>query len=146
MHVWGTCGEMLGVYSLRMRNWGRPREYQAIQDMPTPKSVRDMQQLSGCIAYLGRFLACMGEKILQFYQLLKGGATFTWTSLCQQAFEQLKAYLSKASLLVSPVEGETLFMYLAVTKAVVSSILCSFMKWNNDAHLLRESCISWVGS
>lgn len=58
----------------------------------------------------------------------EGGSTFTWTSTCKQAFEQLKEYLSSVPLLFSPIEGETLFMYLAVTEAVVSSVLCSL--WN----------------
>lgn len=37
----------------------------------------------------------------------------------------LKEYLSHAPLLVSPIEAEILFMYLAVTKVVISSIICS---------------------
>lgn len=38
----------------------------------------------------------------------------------------LKAYLSSAPLLVSLVKEETLFMYLAVTEAIISFVLCSF--------------------
>lgn len=34
-------------------------------------------------------------------------------------------YLSEIPFLVSPIEGETLFINLAVTEAVVSSVICS---------------------
>lgn len=67
----------------------------------------------------------MGEKSLPFYRLLKGETAFEWTVECQHTFDQLKEYLSHPPLLVSLVEGETLFMYLAVTKAFVSSVICA---------------------
>lgn len=67
----------------------------------------------------------MGKKSLPLYQLLNGSVSFEWTSKCQRAFDMLKEYLSHAPLLVSPIEAEILFMYLAVTKVVISSIICS---------------------
>lgn len=42
----------------------------AIQEIPPPKSVREVQHLSSCMAYLGLFLAHLREKSLLFYQLL----------------------------------------------------------------------------
>lgn len=35
----------------------------AIQDMPTPRNVRDVQRLSKCLAYLGKIFVRMGEKV-----------------------------------------------------------------------------------
>lgn len=96
-----------------------------IQRMQTPKSVKDIQKLSGCIAYLSRFLLKMGEKSLPLYKLLKGYTTFDWTANCQKAFYRLKMALSQALLLVTPTEGETLFIYLAITESVVSVVICS---------------------
>lgn len=118
-----------------------PEKIKAIKDMLAPKNMRDVQQLSGYLVYLGWFLAHMREKSLPFYQLLMGGTTFIWTPVCQRAFDQFKEYLSSTPLLVNPVEGETLFMYLAVTEIVVCSILCS--SWKKKWWLLvRESCTS----
>lgn len=45
-------------------------------------------------------------------------------------------------LLVSPIEGEILFIYLAVMEDVVSSLLCSFQNEKNDAYLFCELCTS----
>ncbi|XP_050285610.1 uncharacterized protein LOC126725123 [Quercus robur] len=48
---------------------------------------------------------------------------FEWTDECQRAFEDLKVYLTMAPLLSPSVEGEELYLYLAVTPHAVSSAL-----------------------
>ena len=49
--------------------------------------------------------------------------SFEWTVECQQAFEDLKVYLSSLPLL-SPLKlGEELFLYLVVSPAAVSAVL-----------------------
>ncbi|XP_050258937.1 uncharacterized protein LOC126703927 [Quercus robur] len=48
---------------------------------------------------------------------------FEWTDECQRAFEDLKVYLTRAPLLSPSVEGEELYLYLAVTPYAVSSAL-----------------------
>ena len=55
--------------------------------------------------------------------LLHTKESFEWMAECQQAFEDLKAYLSSPPLL-SPLKlGEELFLYLAVSPAAVSAAL-----------------------
>ena len=55
--------------------------------------------------------------------LLHAKESFEWMAECQQAFEDLKAYLSSPPLL-SPLKlGEELFLYLAVSPAAVSAAL-----------------------
>ncbi|XP_077226244.1 uncharacterized protein LOC143859415 [Tasmannia lanceolata] len=48
---------------------------------------------------------------------------FQWTEECQAVFDQLKAYLQELPLLSKPVPGESLYLYLAVGSAAVSSVL-----------------------
>ncbi|KAL0434582.1 UNVERIFIED_CONTAM: Ribonuclease HI, partial [Sesamum latifolium] len=45
------------------------------------------------------------------------------TKECQQAFEDLKTYLAKLPLLVKPVPGDTLYLYVSSIPQVVSSVL-----------------------
>lgn len=91
-----------------MRNReAHPEKIQAIQHMLSPRIIRDVNRLSECMAYLGRFLEKIGEKSLLFYQILKGKVTFEWTQECQKCFDKLKEYLSQAPLLVSLIEGKT---------------------------------------
>ena len=49
--------------------------------------------------------------------------SFEWTAECQQAFKELKAYLSSPPPLSPSQPGEELFLYLAVSLAVVSAAL-----------------------
>ena len=49
--------------------------------------------------------------------------SFEWTAECQQAFKELKAYLSALPLLSPSQPGEELFLYLAVFPAAVSASL-----------------------
>ena len=61
------------------------------------------------------------DKCLPFFRMLK--KSFEWTAECQQAFEELKAYLFSLPLLSLSQPGEELFLYLVVSPAVVSAAL-----------------------
>ena len=50
-------------------------------------------------------------------------AVFHRTNECEAAFQNLKEYLAKPLLLNPSIEGEDLFLYLAVSQTVVSSTL-----------------------
>ena len=49
--------------------------------------------------------------------------SFEWTDECQQAFENLKVYLSSPLLLSPSRPGEDLYLYLAISQAAVSAAL-----------------------
>ena len=49
--------------------------------------------------------------------------SFEWTAECQQAFEELEAYLSSPPLLSPSQLGEELFLYLAISPAAVNAAL-----------------------
>ena len=61
------------------------------------------------------------DKCPPFFHMLK--KSFEWTAKCQQAFEDLKAYLSSPPLLSPSQPREELFLYLAVSPAAVSTTL-----------------------
>jgi hypothetical protein len=49
---------------------------QAIIDMRSPTSIKEVQQLTGRIAALSRFLSCAGEKAFHFFSTLKKSERF----------------------------------------------------------------------
>ena len=61
------------------------------------------------------------DKYLPFFRTLK--KSFEWTDECQQAFENLKVYLSSPPLLSLSRPGEELYLYLAVSQVAVSAAL-----------------------
>ncbi|XP_065621651.1 uncharacterized protein LOC136064172 [Quercus suber] len=89
--------------------------------MKPPSSVKEVQSLTGRVAALNRFVSKATDKCLPFFKVLK--KAFKWTDECQEAFEDLKTYLTKAPLLSPSVQGEELYLYLAVTSHAVSSAL-----------------------
>ncbi|GLT99841.1 hypothetical protein SLE2022_172540 [Rubroshorea leprosula] len=91
--------------------------------MEPPKTVKDVQRLTGRVAALHRFIARSAERCLQFFKALREPKNFQWTDECQRAFDELKQYLASAPLLSKPVDGECLYLYLGVTEEAVSSVL-----------------------
>ena len=94
---------------------------QAIINMASPKTVKNVQKLTGRIAALNRFISRATDKCLPFFKTLK--QAFTWTDECEAAFQEFKRYLSNPSLLCPSKEGENLYLYLAVSTTAVSIAL-----------------------
>ena len=90
-------------------------------EMAPPRNVKEVQSLNDKIAALNRFVSRATDKCLPFFCMLK--KSFEWTDECQQAFEDLKVYLSFPPLLSPSQLGEELFLYLAVSPAAVSEAL-----------------------
>ena len=74
-----------------------PDKIQAIMELAQPKTVKEVQSLNGKVATLNRFVSRATNKCQPFFRTLK--KSFEWTTECQQAFEDLKAYFSSPPLL-----------------------------------------------
>ena len=70
------------------------KQIRAITEMGPPRSIKDVQKLTGCMAALNRFISRLGEKGLPFFKLLKKTDKFEWTEEANEAFKKLKAYLT----------------------------------------------------
>ncbi|KAL0449238.1 UNVERIFIED_CONTAM: Ribonuclease HI [Sesamum latifolium] len=77
----------------------------------------------GRIVALSRFISKSAKKGLSFFKIIRKAKNFEWTEKCRQAFEDLKTYLAKLLLLVKPVPGDTLYLYISSTPQAVSSVL-----------------------
>jgi hypothetical protein len=102
---------------------GNPEKIQAIINMQSPKTLQHVQQLTGHLAALSRFISKLGKKALPFYRLLWKTDNFTWIEEAQAAFDGLKHCLSTSPVLVTPREKEPMLLYIAATNQVVSSAL-----------------------
>ena len=74
-----------------------PEKVQAIINMVSPRTVKEVQKLTGRIAALNRFVSRATDKCLPFFKMLK--QAFAWTDKCEAAFQDLKRYLSNPPLL-----------------------------------------------
>ena len=100
---------------------GNPGKIKALLDMPSPSGIKEVQRLTGMIVALSRFVSRASDKCQPFFQVLK--KAFQWDEKCEEAFTALKTYLSSPPILVSPVEGELLILYLAVSDFSTSAVL-----------------------
>ena len=116
-----TVGKFLGLMVSQRGVEVNPEKVRAIMELAPPKTVKEVQSLNGKIATLNRFFSRAIDKCLPFFPTLK--RSFKWMDECQQAFENLKMYLSSPPLLSPSRLGEELDLYLAVSQAAVSVAL-----------------------
>ena len=100
-----------------------PKKIKAIINMKHPSSKKEIQQLNRRIVVLSRFISRSVERCLPFFKTLRQTKDFSWLDEYRQSFEDSKQYLASPLLLTKPRVGETLYLYLATSAEVVSSVL-----------------------
>ncbi|XP_071699261.1 uncharacterized protein [Rutidosis leptorrhynchoides] len=103
-----------------------PKKIAAIENMTAPKTVKEMQSLTGKLAALTRFLSKAAERQLLFFKTLKGclkQKSFVWTSEAETAFQEMKKLLKTLPTLITPIDGETLYLYISVANEAFGSVL-----------------------
>lgn len=118
-----SSGEFLGYIVTQRGIEANPKQISAVLNLPSPKNSREVQRLTGRIAALNRFISRSTDKCLPFYDLLRGNKKFIWDERCEEAFTQLKQYLTTPPVLAKPDVGDVLSLYVAVSQAAVSSVL-----------------------
>ncbi|XP_024013731.1 uncharacterized protein LOC112087864 [Eutrema salsugineum] len=118
-----TSGEFLGYIVTQRGIEANLKQIAAILELPSPTTKRKVQRLTGRIAALNRFISRSTDKCLPFYQLLRGNKHLEWNEKCEEAFVELKKYLSTPPVLSKPETGETLYLCIAISEFAVSSIL-----------------------
>ncbi|GKD69959.1 reverse transcriptase domain-containing protein [Tanacetum coccineum] len=103
-----------------------PDKTEAVLQLPSPWTIKEVQSLNGKLASLNRFLSKSAEKSLPLFKTLKKcikKSDFHWTPEAEQAFKQLKQHLSELPLLVAPKLKEELIVYLSASYRAVSAVL-----------------------
>lgn len=100
-----------------------PLKVRAIQEMSSPRALKEAQALTGRIVALSRFESRLAERGLPFFRVLRKSGMFQWTAECQVAFKQLKEFLATLPLLKQPEMGYPVIVYLVVGDESISSVL-----------------------
>ena len=116
-----SAGKFLGFIVNHRGIEANPDKIKVVLDMPSPSGIKEVQRLTGRIVALSRFVSRASDKCQPFFQVLK--KAFQSDTKCEEAFSALKTYLSSPPILVSPVEGELLTLYLAVLDFSTSAVL-----------------------
>jgi hypothetical protein len=82
-----------------------------------------VQKLTGCFAALSRFISRVVERAQPFFKLLWKSEPFIWIEEVDEAFQELKRYLTSPPIMVALEPGEPLLLYIMATAEVVSMVL-----------------------
>ena len=79
-----ASGKFLGFMVFQKGIEANPEKVRAILEMASPKTVKEVQKLTGRIATLNKFISKVIDKCLPFFKTLK--QAFIWTNKCEKAF------------------------------------------------------------
>jgi hypothetical protein len=130
-----TAGKLLSFLVSCRGIEANPEKIRTIEAMRPPTRIKDVQKLTGCLAALSRFISRLAEWALPFFKLLRKSGPFIWTNNAEEAFQELKRYLTSPLVLVAPEHGEPLLLCIVATSEGVSMVLVTERP---DPHTLHE--------
>jgi hypothetical protein len=95
----------------------------AIEAMQPPARIKDVKKLTGCLVALSRFISRLAERALPFFKPLHKSGPFVWIDEAEEAFWELKWYLTSPPVMVAPESREPLLLYIAAIAKGVSLVL-----------------------
>ncbi|XP_055830980.1 uncharacterized protein LOC129900016 [Solanum dulcamara] len=133
------AGKLLGFIISRRGIELDPSKIKAIQELPPPKTRKDVMSFLGRLNYISRFIAQSTVICEPIFKLLKKDAATKWTEECQRAFDKIKEYLSNPPVLVPPELGRPLLLYLSVMDNAFGCVL-----GQHDEIVRREQAIYYL--
>ena len=91
--------------------------------MPAPRTEKEVRGFLGRLNYIARFISHLTATCDPIFKLLKKYQVVKWNDECQIAFDKIKEYLQEPPVLMSPVEGRPLIMYLTVLENSMGCVL-----------------------
>ena len=95
----------------------------AIQDLPPSRTQKEVRSFMGMLNYITRFISQMIAKCDPIFKMLRKHNSGEWDEECQEAFDKVKEYLTNPPVLVSPVQGRPLILYLTVHEKSMGCVL-----------------------
>ena len=140
-------GKFLGYLLTQQGIEADPLQVKAIQNMSFPKSLKELQTLTGCIAALRRFIPQSSKRTLPLHESIKQALksnTFVWSPECEEAFTEIKQFLASPPIMAKADPCEPLKIYLSATDLTTAAVL---VKEENDeqkavyyvSHMLKEA-------
>jgi len=86
-------GKVIGCLVSTKGIEANPDKVKALWNMEEPKSIRDVQKLTGLIAALNRFNPRSADQSLPFFKVLRNANKFEWGHEQSKALQELKNHL-----------------------------------------------------
>ncbi|XP_021722675.1 uncharacterized protein LOC110690154 [Chenopodium quinoa] len=116
-------GKFLGFMVSERGIDANPDKINALLEMKQPKSIRDIQRLTGRMAALTRFISKSADKALPFFVVLRQNKSFEWGKDQADALEMVRNHLKSLPTVARPEPGEYLHLYISASPKTVASVL-----------------------
>ena len=100
-----------------------PEKVKAILEMPEPRTEKQVRGFLGRLNYIARFISQLTPTCEPIFKLLRKNQAVLWNSDCQEAFEKIKQSLANPPVLMPPVTGRPLFLYMTVLDESMGCVL-----------------------
>ncbi|XP_070013584.1 uncharacterized protein [Nicotiana sylvestris] len=100
-----------------------PSKVKAIQELPPPRSKRDVMSFLRCLNHISCFIAQSTVICEPTFKMPRKDADTSWTKDYQKAFDNIKEYLSTPPILVPLELGRSLVLYLSVLDGALRYVL-----------------------
>ena len=118
-----TIGKLLGFLVNDRGIEVDPSNIKPILEIPPPKSEKEIRGLLGRLQYISRFIAKLTSTCEPIFKLLRKNEPHEWNEECQKYFELNKEYLLHPPILIPPMHGKPLLLYLSIIEDAVGSML-----------------------
>jgi hypothetical protein len=82
-----SAGKVLGFLVSHRGIEANPEKIKAIEAMRPPARIKDVQNLTGSLATLSRFISRLAERALPFFKLLRKSDPFSWSEWQNKPFK-----------------------------------------------------------
>ena len=87
------------------------------------QNLKELRGLQGGLAYIRRFIANLSGRFQLFTRLMKKGVSFVWDQACQEAYKDIKRYLTKPPVIVAPTLGKSSLLYVKAMDHSLGTLL-----------------------
>ncbi|WJX23763.1 hypothetical protein P8452_12952 [Trifolium repens] len=129
-------GKLLGFIISQKGIEVDPDKVKAIREMPAPKTEKKVRGFLGRLNYISRFISHMTATCGPLFKLLRKDQGVVWTEDCQKAFDSIKEYLLEPPILIPPIKGRPLIIYLTVLEDSMGCVLGQQDKTGRKEHAI----------
>ncbi|XP_059637593.1 uncharacterized protein LOC132279586 [Cornus florida] len=105
-----------------------PAQANALTKNAEPKTIKEVQTLTGWITALSRFISELSDRCKPFFDTIRSHGRQVWGDEQRLVLTALKKYMQNLPVLSAPKSGEKLFLYLGVSSIATSGVLIRYVE------------------
>nr|KYP74061.1 Retrotransposable element Tf2 [Cajanus cajan] len=109
-----------------------PDKAKTIIEMSPPKTEMEVRRFLGRVNYIARFISQLTDICTPIFKLLRKNQPMEWNEECQISLDRIKQCLTNPPILMPPIEGKPLILYLIVLQNTMGCLLGKLCETNNQ--------------